>query len=221
MAKIKDALTGRYISDHGMRFSKEYRTWRGIINRCHNPKCPEFPRYGGAGLVVSDHWRESFVNFYNDIGAAPSPRHTIDRINNSLGYSRENCRWATMKEQQNNKTNNKIWVIDGVSKTTTQWCELYNIDTATFSNRIRRRWDVKRALSESPETKYLKKCPHLKGLDPLTFNGETKPLNDFCKKYNIARETFKARIAHGWSVEDALRLQIYRGPLKNRQVNVT
>lgn len=81
----------------------EYRVWVGILARCLNPSTKAFPYYGGRGITVSDSWREDFANFYADMGPRPSPRHSIDRIDNDGPYAAFNCRWATPDVQCRNK----------------------------------------------------------------------------------------------------------------------
>jgi len=100
-----------------------------------------------AGVTVCKRWT-SFENFLKDMGEPPTALHTLDRIDNSKGYSPDNCRWATMKEQQNNRTNNRIISAFGKSQTLQQWSEEAKIDRKTISKRIDRGWSVERALTE-------------------------------------------------------------------------
>lgn len=82
----------------------EYRTWSSMKNRCYNQKGPNYSRYGGRGITVCEEWRSNFDNFLRDMGARPQGT-TLDRIDNDLGYFKENCRWATNAEQSRNKSN--------------------------------------------------------------------------------------------------------------------
>jgi len=72
-------------------------------NRCHNPKAANYARYGGKGVVVCDEWRSSFETFARDMGPKPSYKHSIERKDNTKGYNKDNCRWATTEEQAANK----------------------------------------------------------------------------------------------------------------------
>jgi hypothetical protein len=116
---------------------KEYYSWMMMIQRCHNPKSPKYHSYGQRGITVCDDWRYSFDKFYGDMGPMPTPKHTLDRINNNEGYNPGNCRWATMAEQANNKRNNIMITHNGETKTLGQWCKDLGLRYSLIYSRVR------------------------------------------------------------------------------------
>lgn len=108
---------------HGKYRTKEYACWLRMKDRCSNVASGDYPDYGGRGIVVCDEWLHSFETFYAHMGDCPSKRHSIDRINNSLGYAPGNCRWADPYEQANNKRNNVFLTLGPCSLTLAQWAK--------------------------------------------------------------------------------------------------
>lgn len=95
------------LTTHGYGGTKIYCAWKNMIDRCYNPRNNHYQYYGARGITVCDEWLNSVEAFARDMGLPPSPRHSLDRINNDLGYYKENCRWATATEQSRNRRNVK------------------------------------------------------------------------------------------------------------------
>lgn len=130
--------------------TKEYNAWRGIKKRCCDENNPGYKNYGGRGIGVCRRWLASYKNFLADMGRAPTPKHSIDRINNNLGYKPSNCKWATAKDQTNNKRTNIYVTIRGVQRTLKQACEQLDVRYSRVWYRIKiLKWPLKRALRES------------------------------------------------------------------------
>lgn len=119
------------------KITPEYRAWANIKDRCVNPKNKRFKHYGGRGITYCNRW-ESFENFLSDMGKRPSKYHSIDRIDNNGNYSKKNCRWATMDQQNANRQGVTLITAHGMSMTAGQWSKLTCVDRSTISRRIRR-----------------------------------------------------------------------------------
>lgn len=102
---------------HGMCHSRLHRIWGAMQYRCGNPNCSEYKNYGGRGISVCKEWKEDFLNFYNwAMSNGYADDLTIDRIDVNGNYCPENCRWATLKEQQSNRRNSKRNNMEGVKQ---------------------------------------------------------------------------------------------------------
>lgn len=119
----------------GDQKSPEYRTWRHIKSRCYNPNVERYPNYGGRGIKMCDRWKDSFVNFYADMGPRPSNKHSIDRFPDINGdYEPNNCRWATSSQQLRGMTINHWLEYNGDRRVLTDWA----IELKTFPSSINR-----------------------------------------------------------------------------------
>lgn len=123
----------------------EYRSWIAARQRCRNPKNPNYPLYGGRGIVLCKRW-DSFKVFLSDMGKRPA-NHTLERINNNHGYTKKNCKWALPSEQAINRCNVKVLTHNGITATIRQWAEITGMKILTLSQRIERGWTVHDALT--------------------------------------------------------------------------
>jgi hypothetical protein len=141
-----------FLTKHGSCTSKgptpEYTIWTGMLSRTTCTTNQRYPDYGGRGIRVCKRWRRSFQNFLNDMGPRPSPKHSIDRINNSKGYSPENCRWVTRDIQARNTRVNVRLTFRGETKCVAEWAETMGMPRALIYSRVGKLgWDAERALT--------------------------------------------------------------------------
>ncbi len=122
---------------HGMNDTPEHTSWRAMKDRCLNANSDCFRRYGGRGITICERWKTSFANFYADMGDKPSPKHTIERIDNNGNYEPRNCKWATRKEQGRNRNPRKALTINGVTKSMSDWARESGMTVQAISYRIK------------------------------------------------------------------------------------
>lgn len=132
---------------HGQTNTRLYKIWISMKERCYNPTRNNYYLYGGRGITICDEWL-NFENFYHwSINNGYSNRLTIDRIDNNLGYSPSNCRWATDREQANNKRNNRIIEYNKERYTLEEWSRITGIASNTIRMRIDKYgWGIGKAL---------------------------------------------------------------------------
>lgn len=133
---MKESLTKKFLK-HGKINTKEYRAWRAMQDRCYNNKTKQFKDYGGRGITVCKSWIGNFDQFYKDIGPSPTKNHSLDRIDNNKGYSKDNCRWATRNEQANNTTKNTVIIINGIKKNMKEWAKIIGVSCTCLAYRIK------------------------------------------------------------------------------------
>lgn len=137
-------------------YRPEYRVWHGMKQRCLNPNGARFHRYGGRGISVCDRWRNSFENFFKDMGPRPDGL-TLDRIDNDGDYKPGNCRWATRAQQQSNRSANHMVEAFGERMNVTQWALRTGIKRNSIYNRLKSGWPAEIALSAPPNYAYQKR----------------------------------------------------------------
>lgn len=135
---------------HGLSkaHKRAYRKWAEMLQRCTNPKRSNWEWYGGRGLAVCRRWRK-FENFFADMGDPPA-RASLERLDNSQGYSPDNCAWRTAKDQARNRRSNVLLTINNRTQCVSAWAEEYGVKRATISARIKLGWDPHRAVTVKP-----------------------------------------------------------------------
>jgi hypothetical protein len=132
---------------HGMSNTKIYRLWRSMHERCYDPKNNSYRYYGAKGITVCERWHQ-FENFYADMGERPADM-SLDRIKSTKEYSKENCRWATLKDQARNRRSSRFLTFKGETKTVAEWAEIIGVHQNCLYGRLNReRMSVEDALSK-------------------------------------------------------------------------
>lgn len=123
---------------HGLTNSRLYNIWSKMKDRCFRENDSAYKWYGGRGITICQEWIDDFMNFYNwSMENGYKENLTIDRINVNGNYEPDNCRWVTMKTQQNNRRDTKFLTYNGETKSVTEWCEITGMKRNTLLNRIR------------------------------------------------------------------------------------
>jgi hypothetical protein len=151
-AKVKSCgcLNAERIEKHGMARTPVYAVWKQIFQRCENPKCPSYKNYGARGITVSNEWRD-FERFFADMGQPPHKR-SIERRDNAKGYTKDNCYWATSRQQLNNKRTNRVLEFKGAQMTASEWARRFRIPVGTLFSRLEYGWTVEDALTRPLKT---------------------------------------------------------------------
>lgn len=140
-------LKGKAHTTHGKARTTTYNSWLAMKSRCSNPNYKSFQRYGGRGITVCDRWRESFEAFLEDMGERPDGT-TLDRVDPNGNYCPENCRWATVNEQQNNRTSTILVTRCGRTMSVVEWCRELGKSPDSVYKRIRRGASPEEALEQ-------------------------------------------------------------------------
>lgn len=182
---------------HGMSEGRYYHNWWNMHSRCYRRSNKDYKHYGGRGITVCKRWH-SFENFYSDMGPKPEGR-SLDRIDNSKGYSKKNCRWSTQKEQCRNRRSNVFLKFNGKRLCLEDW----GIETGIYWKTIHARinalgWTIKSAL-----TTPARPCDR----KTISFRGESLTKTGWARKIGITRTAISERFRRGWTVEQTLTLK--------------
>lgn len=139
---------GDHSRTHGMSKHGAFQSWADAKTRCFNTAHKWYPSYGGRGITMCQEWATSFEAFWSDLGDTWFQGAQIGRIDNEGDYTKENCRWETAKEQQNNKTNNCLIETPKGVMTVAQAAELWCISSGALRHRLKVGWPVEKALTK-------------------------------------------------------------------------
>lgn len=138
---------------HGMTKTRTYKVWCDMRERCRNASRDDWKNYGGRGIQVCTQWNESFEAFFADMGEC-LPGTQLDRIDNEGNYEPGNCRWATREVQANNRRTNRLLTVAGRTQTLTEWGHEIGVAPDTIAMRIKRGWDIERAVLSHKSVKW-------------------------------------------------------------------
>lgn len=199
LVKGHNKSCGCKLRKHNMASSRIYGIWQNMKKRCQNENATFYEEYGGRGIKVCDKW-QTFEGFYEDMKEGYADNLTLDRKDVDGDYTKENCRWVTIKKQMNNMRINHYVEYQGEKYSLSEFAEKHNLDYDLFRSRILRGFSVEKAMEP-------------KWVDEVSYNGETKPIREFAKEYGMTYTQLKKRLMKGWEVERALTQ-----PLKKRTV---
>ena len=184
--------TSKSTRKHGLSESPLERTRNNMVQRCTNPNSTHYKHYGGRGIIVYEEWRRNPASFYKwayDNGY--EEYLTIERINNNGNYEPDNCRWATIQEQNNNQRSNKLLTYKGETKNLKQWSKDTGIKYATIYRRF---------IEEYPPEDILNNTKGVKN------QNKSRPasIQQLCKEAGVCRQTVYRNLKRGVSIEESL-----------------
>lgn len=194
-----DDAVYKYKSQRKTKSKRLRNIWHGIKDRCFNTNAFAYKWYGERGITMQDSWKDDYFNFEDDmlesynkhVEEYGEKNTTLDRIDYNGNYELSNCKWATIKEQANNRRNNFI-VVDNL--TLTQFSEKYNLSVATVWSRIRLGWTVERIVNTPVKRIF---CP---------ITGES--VKEIAERLNISENTIRSRLKHNWTWERILGISV-------------
>lgn len=190
---------------HGLSRTPLYRVWEGIVARCCSPSLPSYKYYGGRGITVCDEWRhdpEAFCKWGLSNGYKKGLQ--IDRIDNNKGYSPDNCRFVTRRENLLNTSMNRRLVFNGESKTLSEWSERLGISVCCLIKRKNRGWSDEKTLSTPINPNYHRfSHPEI-----ISCRGEKHTCREWAAITGMHPSTIHHRVRAGWPPERALETPV-------------
>ena len=214
--KAKEICTGNTFGyKHGGTIYNHrlYAVYTTMHQRCENPNCDYYDRYGGRGIYVCKEWsgENGFSNFrewamnngYNP--DATKGECTINRIDNDGPYSPDNCEWVNRTVQMNNTSANRYLTYNGETYTVTEWANKLGINFSTIENRLCNGWSVEKTLS----------TPFDKNITYINYNGDNYSVAEWCYIFGIAQSTISTRIKK-YGMDDPHKILLYNNGYKNQ-----
>lgn len=158
---MRKASISKRKTRHGMSLHPAFAVWRSMLDRCRLPSHQAYKNYGARGITVCERWQEKFENFWEDMGGKYQAGLTLERLDNSLGYSKGNCDWRTPKHQANNTRRNHWIDTPHGQMTCMEASEYYGVGYTTLLYRLDHDWPVEQALIRPGSTTLLIADPAL------------------------------------------------------------
>lgn len=211
---------------HGESKSPEYKSWASMKARCNNENNTYYLRYGGRGIKHDVRWSK-FEEFFRDMGKMPQPNMELDRIDNDGNYCKENCRWATRKEQTRNrggKRATRLYTFNDKTMCIADWAKEIGITPQSLQKRLNKGWPLELALNpEKRDSNYSKRViktePANKGKTIrnknskfITIDGVTKTYTEWEKEKGLSKGLISKRLRQGFSDYDAVMKPVNKKP---------
>lgn len=139
MRQLRSRSSGRQLARTRAYRTPTHLSWEKMRTRCLNPNAEQYPEYGGRGITIDPAW-DDYKTFLADMGERPSKDFTLDRKDTNGPYCKDNCRWASKREQQNNRRNTKFLTANGETLPIADWARRIGVHRVRLWNRVRIGW---------------------------------------------------------------------------------
>jgi hypothetical protein len=197
------------MKSHGLTNTRTYRIWVQMRRRCRDPRASSFTHYGGRGIRVCDAWDASFEAFLADMGECPDGM-SIERKKGDHGYNPDNCVWATIEEQNNNRSTVELIEHDGKRLSLKQWSREIGVNYQTLVSRRRKGLRGTELFAPNQFKRGVRNTKPTKKQVPVQVNGDTKSVRQAALDAGLKYTTVYRRLRAGYSIEDALSLESFK-----------
>lgn len=145
---LQKELFSNRLKKHNKSKTPLYRVYQSMKQRCYNKNDKAYKNYGGRGIKVCEEWLNDVQAFYDwSVNHGYKKGLQLDRIDVDVGYSQNNCRWVTPKVNSNNKRNTRYFTINNITKSLSEWCDIYKVKYKNVLMRLYRGWSIEKALN--------------------------------------------------------------------------